>query len=144
MIRGYFETSNVATFHHTEHTYLFTYLQNLSNNRTCGTLLPLFSFLFEEEVLAKVIPTPIKTDIPYSLIDEEFDDISKYIDGDKKEFKKVLKQLAANNTRNILIIDKLKELEENGKKILYFRTDKTQSILVFAALQKLGVSSIVL
>jgi len=96
----------------------------------------------EEEVLAKVIPTPIKTDIPYSLTDEEFDDISKYIDGDKNEFKKLLKQLASNNTRNIIIIDKLKELAENGKKILYFSTDLTQSILVFAALQKLGVNAV--
>ena len=96
----------------------------------------------EEEVLSKAIPTPIKTDIPYELNDDELDQLTKYVDGDKIEVKKFLKKLAANNTRNIIIIDKLKELAQAGKKILYFSTDLSQSILVFAALQKLGINAV--
>ena len=36
----------------------------------------------EEEVLAKVIATPVKTDIPYSLSDEDYDEMTKYVEGD--------------------------------------------------------------
>jgi DNA repair protein RadD len=97
----------------------------------------------EEEVLAKAIIKPIKTDIPYTLTDEEYDQLTKYVDGDKKEIKKFLKKLADNNTRNMLIIDKLRELAvDKKKKILYFGTDLTQSIIVFAALQKLGINAV--
>jgi DNA repair protein RadD len=95
-----------------------------------------------EEVLSKAILNPIETDIPYALNDEEYDELTKYADGDKKEATKLLKRLATDNTRNIIIIDKLQELAKEGKKILYFSTDLTQSIIVFAALQKLGVNAV--
>lgn len=95
----------------------------------------------EEEVLAKAIPTPVKTDYAYSLSDEDYDEMTKYVEGDKKEWKKeFLKKLAKDNTRNLIIVDKLQQLAQDGKKVLYFSTDLSQSILVFAALQKLGVN----
>ncbi len=97
----------------------------------------------EEEVLAKVNPIPIHTDIPYDLSEEEWNHITALVKGDHPEYSKTfLKKLAENNSRNILIIDKLRELAIQGKKILYFATDLSQSILVFAILQKLGVKAI--
>jgi len=96
----------------------------------------------EEEVLARAIAIPIKTDIDYGLTDKEIDKLQSLKDGDRIEHSKSnLKKLASNNVRNILIIDKLRELAENGKKILYFSTDLSQSVLVLAALQKLGVKA---
>jgi len=97
----------------------------------------------KEEVLAKVILDPIKTDYSYDLTENEWNQLTRLVQGDHPEYtKKFLKELASNNTRNNLIIDKLKELAGQGKKILYFSTDLSQSVLVFAALQKLDVKAI--
>jgi len=97
----------------------------------------------EEEVLSRAIPIPIKTDVSYGLTNKELNDLQRLVKGDRNEHSKdFLKKLAADNTRNILIVDKLRELAEKGKKILYFSTELSQSVLVFAALQKLGVKAV--
>ena len=100
-------------------------------------------YLEDEDVLAKCVPKPIETDIEYDLSDDEWENLRKLVQGDHPDYStEFLKKLASDNTRNILIIDKLKEYADKGKKILYFSTNKPQSILVFAALQKLGVKAI--
>ena len=96
----------------------------------------------DQEVLSKAVPIRIKTDYEYVLTENDLNELTKYEYGDKKESKKIIKKLAEDNSRNILIIDKLKEMAEQGKKIIYFSTDLPQSILVFAALQKLGINAV--
>jgi DNA repair protein RadD len=97
----------------------------------------------EEQVLAKVNPIRIHTDIQYDLTDEEWEHLTSLAKGDHQEYTpEFLKKIANDNTRNIIIIDKLRKLAKEGKKILYFATDLSQSILVFAVLQKLGIKAI--
>lgn len=100
-------------------------------------------YLEDQEILAKAIPFPLKTDFEYELSDEEWNELTRLVQGDHPEYsKEFLKKLARDNTRNMLIIDKLRDYANQGKKILYFSTSKSQSILVFAALQRLGVKAI--
>jgi DNA repair protein RadD len=97
----------------------------------------------EEQVLAKVNPVRIHTDIQYDLTDEEWEHLTSLAKGDHPEYTiEFLKKLANDNTRNMIIIDKLRKLAKEGKKVLYFATDLSQSILVFAVLQKLGIKAI--
>jgi DNA repair protein RadD len=97
----------------------------------------------EEQVLAKVNPVRIHTDIQYDLTDKEWEELTILAKGASPEYTtEFLKKLADDNTRNMIIIDKLRKLAKEGKKILYFATDLSQSILVFAVLQKLGIKAI--
>jgi superfamily II DNA or RNA helicase len=50
--------------------------------------------------------------------------------------------MANDNIRNILIIRKLKELVDAGKKILYFSTTKNQSLIISTVLQQLGIKAV--
>lgn len=100
-------------------------------------------YLEDQEILSRAIPDPLYTDFKYEITNEEWKELTKIIEGDHPEYTKdFLKNLANDNVRNMLIIDKLKEFAEQGKKILYFSTNIPQSILVFAALQQLGVKAI--
>jgi DNA repair protein RadD len=98
-------------------------------------------YLEDYGVLSKAIPEPLETDLEYDISEEEWRKLSAlYVDDDNEYTPKFLKKMANDNKRNILIIEKLKEYAENGKKILYFSVDLEQSVLIFAALLKLGIN----
>lgn len=101
-------------------------------------------YLEDRGILSKVTPLPLKTDVEIELTEEEWKYLTKLVEGDYPEDfnERILKKLANDNTRNMLIVDKLKEYSEAKKKILYFSTDKPQSILIFTILQKLGIKAI--
>ena len=54
----------------------------------------------------------------------------------------MFKKMANDNVRNILIIRKLKDLADAGKKILYFSTNMKQSLFVSVVLQQIGVNAV--
>ena len=78
-----------------------------------------------------------------NLSKEETSYLKKLVDGDRPEFsKEFLQKLGNDNDRNLLIIEQLKKYADDGKKIIYFATDIPQSILIFSALQQLGVNAL--
>ena len=98
-------------------------------------------YLEDAGVLSKAIPEPLETDLEYDVSDEEWRKLSAlYIDENNEYTSEFLKKMANDNRRNILIIEKLKEYAKKDKKILYFSVDLEQSVLVFAALLKLGIN----
>ena len=103
-------------------------------------------YLEDNEILAKTIPSPLNTKFELEISSEEWKELSKLSieTGDYAEFdEKGFKKMANDNVRNILIIRKLKELLENGvKKILYFSTNKNQSLIIFTVLQQMGIKAI--
>ncbi len=100
-------------------------------------------YLEDEGILSKAVPLPLKTDYEYDLTEDEWRQLTKLVKGDHPEYtKKFLKELANDNTRNMLIVDEIRKHANDGKKILYFSTDVRQSILVFTILQKLGVKAV--
>jgi DNA repair protein RadD len=99
--------------------------------------------LEDQGILSKAIYVPLKTEFDIELLDEDSSKLGKLIEGDRKELsEEFLEKLGNDNKRNLLIIEKLKHYAEEGKKILYFATDVSQSILIFAALQQIGVNAI--
>lgn len=102
-------------------------------------------YLEDNGVLAKTIPEPLITNYEFELSKEEWKELAKLSlkTGDHKEFdEKSFKKMANDNVRNILIIRKLKEFIDNGKKVLYFSTTKNQSLMIFTVLQQLGIKAI--
>jgi DNA repair protein RadD len=102
-------------------------------------------YLEDNEVLAKTIPEPLPTNYEFELPKIEWEELAKISikTGDYKEFdERTFKHMANDNIRNILIIRKLIQLIEEGKKILYFSTTKNQSLMVFTVLQQLGKKAI--
>ncbi len=104
-------------------------------------------YLEDHEILSKTIPVKLHTDFEMDFSPEEWESIKKSSiktgTGDKNEFKeKSFKKMANDNVRNILIIKKLKEYADAGKKILYFSTDLKQSLFIFTVLQQLGINAI--
>jgi len=100
-------------------------------------------YLEDQGILAKAIPVQLNTDYTYDLSEEEWKYLTKLVRGDHPEYsEKFLKQLANDNLRNVKIIESLKKYADEGKKILYFSTDITQSKLVYIVLQKLGVKAV--
>lgn len=100
-------------------------------------------YLEDQDILAKAVPEPLETDFEYFLSEEEWDHLTTLYKGDHPDYtKEFLKNLAEDNKRNLLIVEKLKEYADKGGKILYFSTDLDQSVLVFAALMKLGINAI--
>ena len=103
----------------------------------------IIKYLEDNDILAKVNPSRLNTDFEYQLSRQELAALAKVIDGDRKEFDSALLQKLANdNTRNILIIEELRKLANDGKKILYFSTSKNQSILVYILLQYMGINAV--
>lgn len=103
----------------------------------------IIKYLEFEEILAKAKLEPLHTNAEYALTKTEIKNLTKIIQGDRPELtEKLLEKLANDNIRNILIIKRLQELANEGKKILYFSTSKSQSILVFITLQQLGINAI--
>ena len=102
-------------------------------------------YLEDDGVLAKTIPYPLYTDYEFNLSKDEWKDLARLSTktGDHNEFdERSFKKMANDNVRNILIIRKLKEFVEEGKKILYFSTTKNQSLMIFTVLQQLGIKAI--
>jgi DNA repair protein RadD len=100
-------------------------------------------YLEDQGILSKVIPEPLDTDFTYELSEEEWKHLTKLVKGDHPDYSKnFLKKLANDNLRNVKIIHALRKYAEDGKKILYFSTDKEQSKLVYVILQKLGVKAV--
>ena len=54
--------------------------------------------------------------------------------------KKDLVKIGTDNVRNLIIIDKLKEIAQTGKQILFFGTTVAQSRLMYTAMTHLGFS----
>lgn len=103
----------------------------------------IIEYLEDEGILAKNMDEPLYTDFEYDLSEKEWKDLTKIVKGDHPEYREeLLKKLANDNVRNTLIIDKLKKYADDGKKILYFSASLEQSIVVFVALQKLGVNAV--
>ncbi|MDA8004515.1 MAG: DEAD/DEAH box helicase [Alphaproteobacteria bacterium] len=103
----------------------------------------IIKYLEFEDILAKAILDPMYTKDQYPLSKTELSGLRKLIQGDRPELTDdSLEKLANDNTRNIQIIDKLHKLASDGKKILYFATSKSQSLLVFMALQQLEINAI--
>lgn len=101
--------------------------------------------LEDKEILSKAIYEPLETQLNIELSKEDSLKFGKLFEGDRKELsKEFLAKLAKDNYRNLKIIKKLKQYveEDEGKKIIYFATDVSQSILIFSALQQLGVKAI--
>ncbi len=100
-------------------------------------------YLEDREILARAEFDPLRTDVRYDLFRDDWKKLTKLVQGDLPEFTtKILQEIANNNTRNILIINKLRDLAQSGKKILYFGTSVSQSLLVFIILQQLGINAI--
>jgi DNA repair protein RadD len=100
-------------------------------------------FLEDEEILSKADYTPLPTKFEIDLSKEDSSELKKLIKGDRPEFTlEFLQKLGNDNDRNLLIIEELKKYAESGKKILYFATDVSQSILIFTVLQQLGIKAI--
>lgn len=100
-------------------------------------------YLEDQGILSKAIYTPLPTKFTINLSKEETSYLKKLVDGDRPEFsKEFLQKLGNDNDRNLLIIEQLKKYADDGKKIIYFATDIPQSILIFSALQQLGVNAL--
>jgi DNA repair protein RadD len=98
-------------------------------------------YLEDNGVLSKAILEPIETELEYDVSEEEWIKLSAlYVDENNEYTADFLKKMANDNRRNILIIEKLKEYAENGKKVLYFSVNLEQSVLIFAALLRLGIN----
>lgn len=100
---------------------------------------------FEDKgILAKVNLEPLITRCEYPLTKEEWIKIATNMyDGDYKEFDpKMLKNLAEDSKRNILIVNTIRTYAQKKKKILYFSTNLEQSRIVTAALTNLGINAI--
>ncbi len=103
----------------------------------------IIKYLEDEEILSKAVYTSLPTKFAIDLSKDESLELKKLVEGDRPEFSpEFLKKMGDDNDRNLLIIEKLKEYADAKKKILYFATDLSQSILIFAALQQLGVKAI--
>ena len=99
-------------------------------------------YLEDQGVLAKAVLDPLNTDYTYDLSEDEWKQLTKLVQGDHPEYsKKFLKELANDNLRNVKIIEAIKKYADEGKKILYFSADISQSKLVYIILQKLGVKA---
>jgi DNA repair protein RadD len=103
----------------------------------------IIKFLEDEEILSKAIYTPLPTKFMIDLSKKDRLGLKKLVEGDRPEFSsEFLERLGNDNDRNLLIIEKLKEYAENGKKILFFATNVSQSMLIFTVLQKLGIKAL--
>ena len=102
-------------------------------------------YLEDNEILAKTIPTPLNTNYKFELSASEWKKLSKIMvkTGDYGEFnERQFKKMANDNVRNIIVIRKIKDLVNEGKKILYFSTTKNQSLIVSTILQQIGIKAI--
>ena len=101
------------------------------------------SYLEDEGVLAKHKLDTLETNVKIELSDKEWRHLVNLINGDLHEYsEELLKSLAEDNTRNLLIIKKLQKYANQNKKILYFGTSIDQTILVSVILTKLGINSV--
>ena len=99
-------------------------------------------YLEDENILAEAIPQNLNTNFQYDLSEEDWKRLMTLHEGDHPEWSvEFLKSLANDNVRNTIIVEELKKLADEGKKILYFSVDQNQAKLIFVALQKLDVSS---
>ena len=102
-------------------------------------------YLEDNEILAKTISVRLDTNYEFGLSVDEWKKLTKVLleTGDYSEFnEQQFKKMANDNVRNILIIRKIKELVDEGKKILYFSTTKNQSLLISTILQQIGIKAI--
>ena len=102
-------------------------------------------YLEDHEILAETIPVRLDTNYEFELSVDEWKKLSKILSetGDYGEFnEQQFKKMANSSIRNILIIRKIQELVNAGKKILYFGTTKDQSSLISIVLQQMGIKAI--
>jgi DNA repair protein RadD len=103
----------------------------------------IIEYLEDMGVLSRAEPEPLETDLEFDVSEEEWRKLSAmYVDENNEYTPDFLEELAENNKRNILIIEKLKKYADAGKKILYFSVNLEQSVLVFAALMQLGINAV--
>jgi DNA repair protein RadD len=103
----------------------------------------IIEYLEDIGVLSRAEPEPLETDLEFDVSEEEWRKLSAmYVDENNEYTPDFLEELAENNKRNILIIEKLKKYADAGKKILYFSVNLEQSVLVFAALMQLGINAV--
>lgn len=104
-------------------------------------------YLEDHEVLSVTRSEKLHTDFELDFTPEDWNLLKesslKTGKGDKNELnQKSFKKMANDNVRNVLIIEKLKEYVDAGKKILYFATDLKQSLFIFTVLQQMGVNAV--
>lgn len=94
-------------------------------------------FLVEEEYLAKADYKKIEVDADLDLSVGEAEEIQSQLDIPGS----VLKKLAINEKRNLVILSKLKELSKRHTRILFFATNVEHSELIAKVLQATGIDA---
>src|SRR4029079_14429580 len=92
-------------------------------------------YLIMEEVIPTIEAEALHTYSEFSLTRNDMKSLNTLNQGDYAEYSnEFLKKLSDDNKRNIPIVERLMELADEKKQVLYFGTSRDQSLLVYAAL----------
>ena len=99
-------------------------------------------YLEDRGILSKIEPKPLITNIKFNLTNNVWKKFVKMIEAQYPDFKESdLNSLAKNVYRNALIVQRLRDLLKEKKRILYFGTTSHQTLLMYAIIRKLGYNA---
>jgi superfamily II DNA or RNA helicase len=99
-------------------------------------------YLIMEDIMPRIEAEALYTYSEFLLSKNDRKSLSTLIRGDYPEYSsEFLKKLSEDNRRNIPIVERLIELTEDKKQVLYFGTSRDQSLLIYAVLTKMGVKA---
>lgn len=102
----------------------------------------IIDYLIMEEIIPRIEPEALYTYSEFFLSKNDEKSLNK-LTGDYPEYSnEFLKKMSDDNKRNVPIVERLMQLGEQKKQVLYFGTSRDQSLLVYAVLTKMGIKAI--